>query len=88
MTKRKLNFCRIDDKDALAAAGVPWTTKRLREMRLRGENPQLFVKVGKFLMIDLDAFDATILEPALAERDKRTRHMQRASTPTDRRKRA
>lgn len=90
MSKRKLNLCRVTDKAALEAAGIPWRTKTLREMRLRGEHPQIFIKIGHTLMIDLDAFDATILEPAISERDRRAGKIARASAPRmpEKRKRA
>ena len=45
------------EKEKLEDAGVPFTKSTLYVWHSRGQHPELFVKLGKRLMLNLDEFD-------------------------------
>ncbi len=75
MTKRP-RLVALADREALRAAGVPYTPGTLRQMRCKGTMPRLFVTLVGRVFIDLDEWDRAVLAPALAERDARAERIE------------
>ena len=74
--KRKL--VRMTDAEVLKEAGIPWSYKTLENYRKQGMYPQLFVKIGKLIMIDVTEFERTVVDPACALRDEKAAEIERA----------
>ena len=52
-----MNLINVADAAALKAAGIPYTRKSLYQMHYRKQNPELFVKLPRYLMIDVEAWE-------------------------------
>ncbi len=64
------NLVNVSDEKALKANNVPYTRESIYQMKYLGMHPEYFVKIGRYLMFDCDAWNAHI-EKIIAERNEK-----------------
>jgi len=65
----------VSNAAALKQAGVPYTRESLYQMHYKKEHPELFVKLARYLMLDLDAWNAHV-EKIIEKRDAKIHKMK------------
>jgi len=65
-----MKLINVSDEPALKAAGIPYTRESLYQMHYKKQCPKIFVKLARYLMIDVEAWEKHVAA-IMAERDRK-----------------